>query len=340
MRDLAVHESGEPIDLAAPTPEHQELLRGILKREGRPRTRAGEIRCAAHEAPLYLQVRRGIVYACHWAGTGFGPHRVSLMSNEHRRQVEYVALAADRAGLDVDTEVSLATHVRPDLVIAKTTAVEVQRSALTAGRAKARTAKAVRGGMSISLWISDREPKRAPSWMYQVPSATVFARSWQAVPPLGSATVTGGARTLVPVKCKPPGRTSCLLRKGRAWCGEWHVIHQPMLGVSLDLLTVGVANGEYVPAVLGSHVLLARESQVSHYGLEWKAPSLGAPATSKASPQRLQCRNTPSADTEQVCCGERPLGQHGGPLLPPCQLCPKSSSYWRKVRSLWTASPL
>src|SRR5690606_21059152 len=109
---------------------------------------------------------------------------------EHRRQVEYVARAAGHAGLGTSTEVSLPTRVRPDLVIDGDTAIEVQRSALTPGHAQSRTSKAIAGGMSAVLWISDKEADRAPLWMYRVPSATAHARSWLCQESLREATQT------------------------------------------------------------------------------------------------------------------------------------------------------
>lgn len=32
-----------------------------------------------------------------------------------------------------------------------------------------------------------------------------------------------------------------------------------------------------------------------------------------------------------VCCGERPVGQAGKPLVLSCQLCPRSPTYWRRT---------
>lgn len=293
MRDLAVHESGAVIDLVEPTAEHEALMRVMLaERDARRRTPKGILRCAAHDAPLYLQVREAVVYACHWPGTGLGKHRVSLMSTEHRVQVEYVARAADRAGIRTALEVSLPTHVRPDLVIGDRTAIEVQRSHLTVRQAKSRTTKAINGGMDISLWISDKEPKYAPKWMYQVPSATAFAREWDTLPPAGSATITSGVRELIAEPCRPPYRTQCPETK-RTWCGKQHVRHLPLRGVSLDVLSVGLVGGEFVPALVGGHLLIAREDEVRRYGVAWKAPHASEPVETKPSPERIECHGSP-----------------------------------------------
>src|SRR5690606_14332187 len=210
-------------------------------------------------------------------------HRVARMSDEHRRQVEYVARAAGHAGLGTSTEVSLPARVRPDLVIDGETAVEVQRSALTPGHAQSGTSKAIAGGMSAVLWISDKEADRAPLWMYRVPSATAHARSRQILPPLGSATVTGGVRRIVWAPCRPPERTSCIENPRKVWCGGWHLVHLPKLGVSLDALTVGIATGEYAPAHLRGHVLIASQEEVAKYGIAWRPPPVrqAAPRTTE-----------------------------------------------------------
>lgn len=318
MRDLAIHESGETIDLAQPSREHEQLLRELRGRDTRRTMRRGELRCASHGAAMYLQIRNGAWFACHWAGSGLAAHPVAMMSVEHRVQVEYVARAADRAGLSTATEVSLPTRVRPDLVIGETTAVEVQRSRLTTTAAKARTTKAVRGGMSVSLWISGREPKYSPQWMYKVPSATAHARDWQAVPPLGSATVTSGVRRIVTEPCRPPHRTSCR-ETGRSWCGGWHLTHEPMRGVSLDDLAVRVASGDLVPAIVGWSVLLALASEVEKYGVAWSPPELSPETTRPGERRECQSPTRPPAP-EPVRLNWSARSHWGGRCLP-CVRC-------------------
>lgn len=298
MRDLATHESGAEIDLAEPTFDQEILLNVMLAKSKAGRhMHEGELRCRKHGVSVYLRDLPGGVYASHWRGSGIsGDHSVALMSKEHRIQQEYVGRAGERAGLDVAFEVPLPTRVRPDLVIGGNTAVEVQRSHLTVSNAKSRTTKAINAGMAISLWISDKEPKHAPKWMYQVPSATAFARDWNTMPPLGSATVTGGLRELTTEPCRPPYRTSCR-ESGRRYCGKWHLTHQPLRGVSLDALTVGVATGEYLPALVGSNLLLARETDVRRFDVAW-IPSTSSEAAKKTpTDERIECQGQAVAPT-------------------------------------------
>lgn len=356
MRDLAVHESGEVIDLAEPTAAHKELLRLMLaERQRIGRTRKGALVCASHGAPMYLRWQGGALYACHWPGAGPGMHAVALMSIEHRMQVEYVARAADRAGLPTALEVTLPTRVRPDLVVGDRTAVEVQRSHLTVQAARSRTTKAIKGGMALSLWLSDKAPEAAPRWMYRVPSATALAREWHTMPPLGSATVTSGVRVLVEQPCRPPHRTQCPERRGR-WCGKTHLVHEPMRGVSLDDLAVWVATGEVVPAMVRGQILLATADDVLRYGVAWVPPSAAARARAAAGRDRYECQAPPppkagrsarfaeqvppenaaqvpvveAAHGDHPCCGQRAPGRIGEPLVLACQLCPNSPTYWRR----------
>lgn len=307
MRDLAVHESGEVIDLAEPTAAHKELLKLMLaEREQIGRTRKGVLVCASHGAPMYLRWRGNVLYACHWPGAGPGMHAVALMSVEHKMQAQYVARAADRAGLSTAFEATLPTHVRPDLVIGGDTAVEVQRSHLTVQAARSRTTKAIKGGMALSLWLSDKQPDVAPRWMYRVPSATAFAREWHTMPPLGSATVTSGARVLVEQPCRPPYRTQCPERRGR-WCGKTHLFHEPMRGTSLDDLAVWMATGELVPAALRGQILLAAAGDVERYGVAWTPPAAAGGARAEAAGRdRYECQAPSSATASSTVQQPRP----------------------------------
>jgi hypothetical protein len=78
------------------------------------------------------------------------------MSDEHKRQTEYWARAARDVGWNVEVEHTLHTGTRPDALIhgPVMTSVEVQRSAMTSGRAVERTAKASSAGVT-DVWYSD-----------------------------------------------------------------------------------------------------------------------------------------------------------------------------------------
>jgi hypothetical protein len=325
-----MHQSGLEIDLQGPGLDGERLLRSILARPERPRTKRGELRCQRHGGDLYLQVRSGSVVACHRAGSGqLSEHRVALMSTEHRVQVDYIARAGEKAGLEVNREMSLPTRVRPDVVV-NSAAFEVQRSQITVPQAKRRTTQAVRGGMTVSLWLSDKDPKYSPKWLGIVPSVRIWAPDWLRLPSIGSAQVTGGLRRLLPVRCPPHGST-CLLTD-RGTCQGWHLEHVPLgsgqdehsADLSLDHLAVTLAIGNLVPVQLGKWVMIVEGAQAEKYGLTWSPPQ--ARQSVRRSDDRIRCQTAPSTS---ICCGGHFPGAAGDPLVLACQLCPNSPTYWR-----------
>jgi hypothetical protein len=327
VRDIVVHRSGLEMDLSAPTPEDERLLRRIHDDIGR--TPRGELQCRTHGGDLYLVTRRrdATMWAAHWPGTAghFAAHSIAFMTPEHRSQVEYMQRAADRAGLPTATEVTLATRVRPDLVVAGHTALEAQHSGITIGAIKARTTKIMRGGMRSATWISDKE--RAPGWMGHVPAVRVFARDWMRLPDPGEAEVVGGLVRLGRARCCPPSTLTCP-ETSRRYCGQWHLTRQPMGGATLDQVTVGLAVGDYVPVRIRGYAFLADRSEAEKFDAPlWTPPPARARLLRAAD--RVECRADRPDTAEAVCCGERWMGEQGKPLIPSCMLCPKSATYWR-----------
>jgi hypothetical protein len=111
--------------------------------------------CVTHEGGanpgLFLKKRGGEWWAVHYEAGDCGSHRLPApMSDEHRRQTEYWARAAQDAGWQVEFEHALPTGTRPDALIRGPvlTGIEVQRSAMTASRAVARTGKAASAGVT------------------------------------------------------------------------------------------------------------------------------------------------------------------------------------------------
>lgn len=185
--------------------------------------------------PVYLREVRGAIYASHFDGTACSNHSPSSMSDEHKRQVEYVVRAGEAAGYSVETEVSLGTGVRPDIVVRGTygVAVEVQRSALSKHQAITRTAKAVEAGLLTSTWISDRDyPEDRPTWFWRVPSVGMNKQLWEVLPPVRGVTALG-LREIRAVRCALPDFPICPVTKKRP-CGRSHVKHEPWAGVTLD----------------------------------------------------------------------------------------------------------
>lgn len=178
------------------------------------------------------------MFASHFDGTECSGHSPSTMSDEHKRQVEYVVRAADAAGYAVETEVSLGTGVRSDVVVRGSydVAVEVQRSSLTKRHALTRTAKTIEAGLVTAAWISDRDyPERRPGWFWHVPSVGMNKQLWDVLPPQRAATALG-LREVFERRCVWPDVEVCMITEGRP-CGGWHPDHRPWTGMTVDDVT-------------------------------------------------------------------------------------------------------
>lgn len=343
MRDLVLHQpTGLLLDFAAPDfggPAQSEIIDGWRHRG---RTLPGEFVCCAHrdyERPwLYLQQRGGLLVAAHWPGSGLaGSHEIHHgVSDEHKRQVEYISRAGAAAGYEIATEVRLPTHVRPDAVIYGpiTTGVEVQRSALTVAAAKARTTKARRAGV-LPVWFSDAA-RRDPLWMWHVPGVRMHEQAWDTLPRARSVTVVSGVRVIVPRRCRDIPHSMCAAR--RRGCSQYHPTHEPKLGVTVDDLAVLVPAGEITPiaykTISGRRqvLLVSHDHRALYESMTGTTAELPLPLPRQAAyaGSRIDCTTAAAGGPAAVCCGRRAPGVQGGPLVLSCQLCPDSPTYWRR----------
>ncbi len=250
MRDIVIHsQSGLLLDFAEEDFGGDEQAVVIASWRERHHTEQGEFLChdhRNHERPwLYLQQRGGLLVAAHWPGTGLaGSHEITHgISDEHKREVEYIQRAETAAGFESRTEVALPTKVRPDLLVygPHQIGVEVQRSQLTATAAKARTTKARQAGVE-SLWFSDN--RRDPPWLWQVPGVRMMDLPWDELPPSGFVKVVSGVRSIVPERCRSIRNSTC--PEHRYGCNRWHPDHGPY-PVLVDDLAAAVPQGFVVP---------------------------------------------------------------------------------------------
>jgi hypothetical protein len=266
MKDLIRYVPDDLVlDLAQPGyghPRGEEIVTKWLRNCSRKNP---VLMCEAHDSPVWLQHRRvrltldeTRVWACHFDGRRCRPGGPSGMSDEHRRQTDYVVRAAEAAGHQTAVEVRLeGGKVRPDAVLygPSAVAVEVQRSGLTASSARARTKKAITAGMSTSLWFTDW--KGSPPWFFRVPSVGMNPQlEWSSLPPARAATVTTGLRVITAARCRVPDFSRCPKTR-RAPCGAWHPKHDPWLGMTVDDVAARAPIGEIVPVQFGRDVLLA-----------------------------------------------------------------------------------
>jgi hypothetical protein len=157
------------LDLSEPDLGHEDgldILQCHYRQSDRPGMGFSKARpafvCLTHEGGanpgLYLKKREGEWWAVHYEAGDCGSHRLPApMSDEHKRQTEYWARAAQDAGWRVELERALPAGTRPDALIRGPvmTGIEVQRSAMTDSRAVARTGKAASAGVT-DLWYGGR----------------------------------------------------------------------------------------------------------------------------------------------------------------------------------------
>lgn len=351
MRDLITHvPTGIVLDLSDPDyghPHGREIVDSLYGHLSRSNP---ELVCAKHGSPLYLQGRASQKHGRRLFGIHFNgeeSHRWhSGMSDEHKRQTDYIVRAAESAGFTFKTEVSLGTRVRPDAVIygQRDIAIEVQRSHLTKAAAVGRTTKAVNGGMATSVWFSDRDPAKPPSWFWAVPSVGMNKLPWDVLPPMGAATATTGLRKVYALKCRFPNFSRCP-RGGRP-CGKHHAEIEPWRGMSVDDVAAQMPAGLVVPIMfLGKQIILVSpESKALYEELTGRHselklhPAVGQPRASGDEDGRVECVSEATGPSI-TCCGDHQPGERGGPLTLACQLCPQSPTYWRRRERLRGAGP-
>jgi hypothetical protein len=252
------------LDLSLPdlgNPDGMAVLQRHYRQSEQPRSEFNKDRpafvCLAHEGGtnpgLFLRKVDGQWWAAHYEEGSCRDHRLPApMSDEHKRQTEYWARAAQDAGWRVDLEHSLATGTRPDALIhgPVLTGVEVRRAAMTPSSAVTRTAKAADAKVT-DVWYSGRSG--SPPWAWHVP--TVLPRelgtgrpaddeTWARLPPR-RAVAAAGLRVLRTVRCAVGNIDRCPY--SRTWCGQHHPRPEPWGGLAVDDVAAKMPAGEIVP---------------------------------------------------------------------------------------------
>jgi hypothetical protein len=132
MKAVIFHADGRHIDLAATVdPDTYAELENTRSPHHGPVLRCG--RCGGGIYIKHGIVRKDELFGYHHhAGTCTETFvvRKSTMSDEHKREAEYHARAAERVGHVADLEVVTAGHTRVDVVVDGRVGFEIQRSAL------------------------------------------------------------------------------------------------------------------------------------------------------------------------------------------------------------------
>lgn len=261
---------------------------------------------------------------CHWPGSGIrGDHTVpSLMTTEHRRRQEYIALRGQAAGYHVDLEKSLARGTRSDVVIVgdNTMAAEVQQSAITLPTVLRRDRAAARAG-ATPAWFADT---KKPGYAFKVAHVEtnerhgMHPRTW---------TVSTGPRRIEHEKCRAGADRPC--PNGRNWCGDWHPIWVPMPRLTVDDVVERVPAGALVRFNTGTRQGTILTSPVDRelwlYDHPEVAPAARRPGRRGDAEQGVSHAYQTEAALRQRLAHERrcshcrePLGEHPFDLHPRC----------------------
>ncbi len=262
MKSVIVHADGRHIDLAVTVdPDTYAELENTHSPRHRP-----VLRCGGCGGGIYIKhgtVRKDELFGYHHhAGTCTETFviRKSTMSDEHKRQAEYHALAAQQAGHIADLEVATTGHTRVDVVVDGRVGFEIQRSALSKAAAVDRTARSVKAGLDAVAWFTDRST--SPPWNGHVPGyrTLVPVSAWQALPQPGTVGAAG-LQVVEAVRCGT--RRPCLHRQRSCnrfvpWLGAW-------VGLHVDDVVTGMAEGAIKPVRIGKNVQLMSTDSIALY---------------------------------------------------------------------------
>jgi hypothetical protein len=355
MKAVIIYADGREIDLAAAVDPD---IYAELENTRSPR-RQPVLSCGACGGGIYIKhgiVRRDELFGYHHhAGicTETLIIRKSTMGDEHKREAEYHAQAAERAGHVADFEVVTAGHTRVDVVVDGRVGFEIQRSALSKAAAVDRTARSVRAGLGTVAWFTDRST--SPPWNGHVPGyrTIVPVSAWQALPLPGTVTAAG-LQVVEAVRCGTRG--PCPHR--RRLCHLFIPSRTAWIGLHVDDVVTGLAEDRILPVRVDKYVQLMSTDSIALYEeltgvrlsydpgplktalppsdrVECALPPLrlqpGAPAPAPAlfeaelrdprpespSPTRVP---TVQAEAVRLCirCGQRPRSPHAVALCDEC----------------------
>ncbi|MDQ2812894.1 MAG: hypothetical protein M3Z75_13715 [Actinomycetota bacterium] len=262
MKSEIILADGRCVDLAASV---GPALYAELEKTRSPRLHPA-LRCGGCGGGIYLQhgrVRKDELFGYHH---DTGPCtetlviRKSTMSDEHKREAEYHARAAERAGHVADFEVVTTGHTRVDVVVDGRVGFEIQRSALGRSAAVDRTARSVKAGLGTVAWFTDRST--SPAWTGHVPAyrTLVPVSAWQALP-LPGTVIAAGLQVVEAVRCGTRG--ACLHRQRD--CGRLVPAVGAWGGLHVDDVVTGLAEDAIKPVRIGKYVRLMSAGSVALY---------------------------------------------------------------------------
>lgn len=246
MRDLILYTpAGLMLDFGDPD---EQTVAIVEEWRHTRRSKPGDFVCWNHrnypDPKLYLQERNGVVVAAHWPKSGLHDTYSYGVSDEHKRQADYICRAAEAAGYRTQKEYSLPTKIRLDAAIfngAAITGVEVQRSAISIPAILGRTTKAHNAGV-VQVWYDETEGNA--KWMHRVPSVGMNRWPWNETPPPRAVAATG-LRMVRAVRCHEIRNGTCPNR--RYGCRQFHPVHEPLTGLFVDDVAEQIPGGLLIP---------------------------------------------------------------------------------------------
>ena len=330
MRSVIQLASGRAVDLAGPVgPDLYAELESITSHRADP-----ALRCGACHGGIYLQHgrrNRDVLFGCHHhAGdcpATFAVRRAAPMSDEHKRQAEYHAVAAERAGHAADLEVTTTGRTRVDVVVDGRFGIEVQRSALSKSAAADRTARSVAAGLAVVAWFTGTPG--SPLWSGHVPGYRTAARAdgWTALPLPGSVTAAG-LQVFEALRCGAaapcfhrPGMCPGYVPQLAAWCG-----------IHVDDVVTGLAEETIRPVVYAAYVRLMPAASIALYE---ELTGIPLPAYDAVRPRARQLRPAPRAECDRAPAPPPPTP----PPPPPRLLVDTAGAPWPPPPAPYRPSP-
>lgn len=217
-----------------------------LYRDVRPEKRP-PLNCKrAHRGAMYLQMRKGRLWAIHKPGHGGADCNVRVGEPDgpaHQHLKAYSARAAETAGFTVATEQWSGNGTRPDVTVSApfSFSVEAQISPITAANVTKRTKKSTVAGLP-PVWVTtqDRTFPFAPNIGFNRET------EWEpAVPPRGTVTALH-MKHVIAGRCSPSGEIDRCPNKRRGFCDGFHPHYEALRGWTLDDAIGGVGAGALV----------------------------------------------------------------------------------------------
>jgi len=235
--------------------------------------------CLGNLEPLYVwRHESGRYFARHFPNGNPDAHyhgAISSMSEEHRREADYIVRAGFTFGYDAQLEVSTGNGTRLDVAIYSESCnigMEVQRSALSLPKAKSRATKSFNAGWPTA-WITDSE--KEPAWADSVPTARLTSRNgWsEELPKPNTAFVAISTFKRERDSSRPTG---------------WWYVREPV-AVLLDELVHLMPLGDIVPIKIGKKgdvVLADRNASEVIDSCTYPGASLWQPSTRTDKPEK------------------------------------------------------